>query len=84
MDKIKLVIYTPQGNVVDKMVSSVMLPGSIGTFTILINHSPIISSLDKGKLRYISKGETVEMKISEGFVEGNDNVVNVYIESIIK
>ncbi len=84
MDRIKLAIYTPQGNIVDEMVSSVMLPGSQGTFTILVNHSPIISSLETGNIRYLSNGQTVEMKISEGFVEVNENIVNVYIEYILE
>lgn len=84
MDQIKLKIYTPDGIVCDEMVSSITLPGSLGRFTILNNHSPIISSIDKGKIKYISNDETTEIESSEGFVEGKDNNVTIYIEWIAK
>ncbi len=84
MDKIKLQIYTPEGCICDEMISEVTLPGTLGRFTILVNHSPIISSLEQGNIRYISKGEATQIGIKEGFVEGNMNNVTVYTESYTK
>lgn len=84
MDKIRLKIYTPEGSICDKMVSAVTLPGSHGRFTILNNHSPIISSLEKGIIKYTSEGEETELEVSEGFVEGKYNNVAVFIESYSK
>lgn len=84
MDKIRLKIYTPEGSICDKMVSAVTLPGSLGRFTILNNHSPIISALEKGIIRYTSGGVETELEVSEGFVEGRDNNVDICIESYIQ
>lgn len=63
------------------MVSAVTLPGSSGRFTILLNHSPIISSLQKGQIKYTSEGVTTELEVSEGFVEGKENNITVCIEA---
>lgn len=84
LDNITLNIYTPEGSIFEGMVSAITLPGSIGTFTILNNHSPIISSLEKGTIKYTVKGETTEVGIQDGFVEGKGNTVTVCIESIVK
>lgn len=84
MDNISLKIYTPEGSIFEGMVSAVTLPGSLGTFAILKNHSPIISSLSKGKIKYTSKGKETEIEVVDGFVEGNDNCVTVCIESFTK
>lgn len=84
MDKIALRIYTPEGSIFEGMVSAVTLPGSMGTFTILKSHSPIISSLSKGKIKYTSKGKDTEIEVKDGFVEGKEDSVTVCIESFTK
>lgn len=82
MDKIKLQIYTPDGNICNEVVSEVTLPGSMGRFTIMVNHAPIISSLEEGTVTFLSKGKSTQMSIAEGFVEGKENSVTVYTESV--
>lgn len=63
------------------MVSSVTLPGRLSSFTILKNHSPIISSLEQGAIKYVSSNETHTINIDDGFVEAKDNVVTVFTDS---
>lgn len=62
-------------------VNSVTLPGIIGSFTILPQHAPIISSLRSGTLSYVTKeGEEHSQEISGGFIEMNNNNVSVCID----
>lgn len=66
-------------------VVSVKLPGTLGSFQVLENHAPIISSLSKGVLSFVTpKSELVELLIKDGFVEVDNNKVTVCIESIIQ
>ena len=80
MDVIKLHIVSPEGTLVDKAVSAVTLPGTVGPFEVLKNHGAIISSLTKGDIVYMSEGKETRLSISEGFVEVHDNQVDVCVE----
>lgn len=58
----------------------VQLPGKIGQFTVLKNHAPIISALDKGKVFYRTpSGEEKNIEINGGLADVADNVVAVCI-----
>lgn len=59
---------------------SVKVPGSSGEFEILSNHAPIISSLVKGKVKYVSEKTTHTLNILGGFVEVQKNEVNLCVE----
>lgn len=48
MDKLHLEIVTPQGQIFNNDVSSVVLPGSEGEFGVLPNHASLISLLKAG------------------------------------
>ncbi len=59
---------------------SVTLPGVLGSFTVLKNHAPIISVLEKGKVAYRTpSGEENSIEIKGGIVDVADNVVAVCI-----
>ena len=45
-----LEILTPDKKIFEGEVRSVTVPGTMGSFEILNNHAPIISTLDDGKL----------------------------------
>ncbi|MBQ7389153.1 MAG: ATP synthase F1 subunit epsilon [Paludibacteraceae bacterium] len=79
----RLEILSPEGLVFTGEVLSVSLPGSYSAFTILKNHAPIISSLSKGVVSYVLDGEgEKEILIDGGFVEVDNNVVTICIETI--
>ncbi len=80
MDVIKLHIVSPERTLVEQAVSSVTLPGTVGPFMVLKNHAPIISSLGKGDIVYVSNGRETRLPIAEGFVEVRDNQVDVCVE----
>ncbi|MGM9817640.1 MAG: ATP synthase F1 subunit epsilon [Paludibacteraceae bacterium] len=79
----RLEILSPEGLVFTGEVLSVSVPGSYSAFTILKNHAPIISSLSKGVVSYVLDGEgEKEILIDGGFVEVDNNVVTICIETI--
>ena len=80
MDVIKLHIVSPEGTLVETTVSAVTLPGTVGPFEVLKNHAPLISSLDKGDIVYVSEGVEHRLPIADGFVEVRDNKVEACVE----
>ena len=79
-DGISLHIVSPEGTLVEQAVSAVTLPGTLGPFEVLKNHAPIISSLEKGDIVYVSEGAEQRLSIASGFVEVRDNQVDVCVE----
>ena len=77
---LKLRIIAPDRMVFEGDVESVTLPGTVGSFTVLNNHAPIISSLDKGKIAYKDKDGLTEVPVRSGFAEVKDNVLSICVE----
>ena len=84
MNTLKLEIYTPSGVLFNGEVTSVTLPGTKGIFTVMYNHGAIISSLTKGKIKYLIDNEISNIEVAGGFAEVKNNVVTVCLETIIK
>ncbi|MBN2892983.1 MAG: ATP synthase F1 subunit epsilon [Bacteroidales bacterium] len=58
----------------------IQVPGSKGSFEVLNNHVPIVSSLESGKIKIITNsGEERFFNIKDGFIEVKNNVVNVLV-----
>ena len=80
MEYLKLNIISPEKSLFRGEVSEVTLPGTLAPFTILPDHAPIISSLDKGKILFTDKaGQGREVEIDGGFVEMSNGTVTVCI-----
>ena len=80
MEYLKLNIISPEKSLFKGEVSEVTLPGTLAPFTILPDHAPIISSLEKGKILFIGKdGKSQEVEIDGGFVEMSNGNVTVCI-----
>ena len=78
-----LEIITPDKKVFAGSVSLVKVPGSKGSFAILEYHAPIISTLEKGKIKVVERrGVESYYKISGGIIEVKDNNVIILAESI--
>ena len=77
-----LKILTPKTRQIEKSVSKVFLPGTSGSFEVLRNHAPLISSLTGGEVRWEneSDGSQESFGISSGFVEVKDNIITVAAE----
>ncbi|MEZ5104353.1 MAG: ATP synthase F1 subunit epsilon [Draconibacterium sp.] len=77
-----LEIITPDKKVFEGEVELVKLPGSKGSFEILKNHAPIISTLEKGtiKIQEVS-GKELFFEVDGGVVENKANKIIVLVES---
>lgn len=64
----------------DGDVQSVLVPGSLGSFEILTDHAPIISSLEKGKVEYATDEGRTSFEINGGFVVVKKNEVSLCVE----
>lgn len=74
-EQIKLDVVTPQRRVLSEQVDTVIVPGKNGELGILPAHTPLISQLQPGILRYEKNGTTTRLVVSGGFVEvGSDRV----------
>lgn len=77
---LKLKIVTPDKIVYDGEVEKITVPGTAGQFEILVNHAPIISSLDAGEVVYQAPQGEETLKITGGFVEVARNNVSLCVE----
>ncbi|TFF40838.1 ATP synthase F1 subunit epsilon [Mucilaginibacter psychrotolerans] len=77
-----LEILTPDKKVFEGEATSVILPGTLGSFEILNNHAPIISTLNDGKLVVREGGKEDTFFIKGGVVEALNNKVTVLAEGI--
>ncbi len=82
---IRLEVVTPEKAIVSEDVQIVMAPGSLGEFGVLPGHTPFLTSLKVGTLRYKDTGGNEEcVFISGGFAEALPNKVTVLAESAEK
>ena len=79
-----LEIITPQEQLFEGEVKLVQLPGSKGSFEILKNHAPIISTLDEGNLRFVTDQDVESVyQISGGVIEAKNNRIIVLADSVV-
>lgn len=76
----KLEILTPESVIYSGETESVTLPGATGSFQILHNHAPIISSLVRGMLTFTHNGESQSIEIADGLVAVSANKITVCID----
>lgn len=86
MGKLRLDFVTPERLLYSKDVEQVIVPGSEGEFTILSDHSPIISSLKPG---YIKLYEDLSVEptiyfVTDGFVDMASNQLTILAQSAIE
>ncbi|MBQ8701715.1 MAG: ATP synthase F1 subunit epsilon [Prevotella sp.] len=77
---LKLKVVSPERVEFEGDVTSVTVPGSGGSFEILTDHAPIISSLDSGIVEYVTPTERKQLAIGGGFVEVQKNQVSLCVE----
>jgi F-type H+-transporting ATPase subunit epsilon len=75
---VKLEIITPEKRLFDGKIKLVQVPGAQGSFEILNNHAPLISTLTQGKIKVISDaGKEDFFNIVSGIVEVKSNVITI-------
>jgi F-type H+-transporting ATPase subunit epsilon len=75
---VNLEVITPEKTLYQGEVNSIHVPGSKGSFTVLKNHAPIISTLEKGVLSIVTKENRSEsIEIEGGIIEVKKNKIIV-------
>ena len=82
---IRLEVVTPQKEVVKEEAQIVMAPGVLGEFGVLIGHTPFMTALNVGTIRYTdAQGQEHSVFVSGGFAEALPDKVTVLAESAEK
>lgn len=80
MKYMELVVVSPQGVLLNETADRVTLPGSMGPFSVLKNHAPLVSTLEKGEIGYLIDKKTKTFPINGGIAIVEKNTVRVIID----
>jgi F-type H+-transporting ATPase subunit epsilon len=79
---IRLEVVTPRKEVVNEETQIIVAPGVLGEFGVLIGHTPFMTSLKIGTIRYTDvQGQEHCVFVSGGFAEALPDKVTVLAES---
>jgi F-type H+-transporting ATPase subunit epsilon len=79
----KIEIITPDKRIYEGEIKSVRVPGKKGSFQVLKDHAPIISTLDNGPVRIIDEeNNEVIYDITGGVIEVKANRIILLADSV--
>jgi F-type H+-transporting ATPase subunit epsilon len=79
----KIEIVTPDKKIFDGEIKSVRVPGKKGSFQVLNDHAPIISTLDNGTVRMVDlEDREITYDISGGVIEVKANKIILLADSV--
>ena len=83
MADLTLEIFTPSKLAYTAGVKAVTIPGTVGSFQVLHNHAPLISTFEPGAIKVIvDDNNTIFFCTSGGTVEVLDNKVKVLADAL--
>lgn len=79
----ELDIFSPESKIYSGKVKLIQLPGTSGSFGVLENHAPLISTLEKGQIKIIDINNDMQtFEVTEGVVEVLKNKIIVLTGSV--
>jgi len=79
----KIEIITPDKKIFDGDIKSVRVPGKKGSFQVLKDHAPIISTLDNGNVIMVDlDGKETILEITGGVIEVKTNKIILLADSV--
>ena len=76
-------IITPNGHAWSGEAEAVQVPGTKGSFEMLRNHAPILSTLTPGQVRIRQEGGAVHcFRIDGGVIEAGGNRLTLLTETV--
>jgi F-type H+-transporting ATPase subunit epsilon len=82
MEELFIEVVTPSKTAYSGNIKSVTVPGTLGNFQVLYNHTPIMSSLEIGIVKIVDpEGKISEYSTSGGTIEVLNNKVTLLAES---
>ncbi len=83
MKEINLEIITPSKQAYKGIVKSITVPGSSGSFQVLYNHAPLLSTFEIGKIKIVNQSdELIEFTTGGGTIEVIDNKILILADSL--
>ncbi len=83
-DKLKLQLVTPYKKVLSQEVDEVTAPGTLGELGVLPGHTPLLTTLKIGELSYKQGHEVFHVAVNWGYLEVEEDQVNVLVETAEK
>jgi len=84
MAAINLEIITPEKTAYKDVIDSITIPGTLGSFQVLKDHAPLISSFEVGVITVQKNGNKNYFSTSGGTVEVEKNKILVLADSVEK
>jgi F-type H+-transporting ATPase subunit epsilon len=79
----KIEIVTPDKKIFEGEIKSVRVPGKKGSFQVLKDHAPIVSTLDNGTVRMVDQeNNEITYEISGGVIEVKANKIILLADSV--
>ncbi len=78
-----LKIVTPEGEVYQDSVESVVMPTTSGEVGILPGHIPLITAIQAGEISVSKDGKTEQLAVSKGFAQCDGDKVSILAEEAI-
>jgi F-type H+-transporting ATPase subunit epsilon len=79
----RIEIITPDKKIFEGEIKSVRVPGKKGSFQVLKDHAPIISTLENGSVRMIDQQDNeIIYEINGGVIEVKSNKIILLADSI--
>jgi F-type H+-transporting ATPase subunit epsilon len=76
----KLIVLSPDREIFNGEVTSIKVPGTAGSFELLKNHAPIVSSLAHGEVRVRTKTDEFKFRVEKGFIELLNNEISLLVQ----
>lgn len=84
MQKMRILVVTPEGVIFDDDVLGITLPGSDGEFGVYPNHCSLISLLKTGVIEILSQGQTKEyVAIDWGYARIEHDRVDILVNGAV-
>ena len=78
-----LEIVTPEKKIYEGEIKLIQVPGSTGSFEVMYNHAPIISTLEQGSIKVIEESDKkIYFDIEGGVIEVLKNKVIVLADVV--
>lgn len=79
----KIEIITPDRKIFEGDIKSIRVPGKKGSFQVLKDHAPIISTLENGPVIMVEQsGTETRYEINGGVIEVKQNKIILLAESV--
>ncbi len=79
----KIEIITPDRKIFEGDIKSIRVPGKKGSFQVLKDHAPIISTLENGPVIIVDQEDKeIRYNINKGVIEVKQNKIILLAESV--